>query len=265
MKVLKVGSSGKAVTKLQNLLKEEGLLKSADGIFGPGTRAAVVTFQKRCNLVADGIVGDGTWTALIKDAADAKSMSMKAMKRVAKDLSVPVASLKAFVTVESNGSGFFKSGHPKILYERHYMYRLLKKNGYKLLAEAAMDYRPDLVNKSWGGYRGGQHEVSRMNKAKELHPEFAMRSCSWGAFQIMGDHAERLGYKSINEFVEKMHESEDAQLEAVSRFIMKDKRLHNALKDQEWTTVARIYNGPKYAENSYDVKLAEAFERHSKK
>ena len=40
---------------------------SADGKFGPRTKAAVRTFQRDHGLVPDGIVGPNTWRAL--DAA----------------------------------------------------------------------------------------------------------------------------------------------------------------------------------------------------
>jgi N-acetylmuramoyl-L-alanine amidase len=37
---------------------------AADGDFGPRTQAAVIAAQRKLNLTADGIVGNGTWTAL---------------------------------------------------------------------------------------------------------------------------------------------------------------------------------------------------------
>lgn len=56
---LKVGSKGASVKTLQ---KKLGI--TADGDFGPKTKAAVVAFQKKHGLVADGIVGAGTWAKL---------------------------------------------------------------------------------------------------------------------------------------------------------------------------------------------------------
>ncbi len=57
---LRQGARGPAVADLQRRLG--GL--SADGVFGPLTRGAVVSFQSGRGLVADGIVGPITWGAL---------------------------------------------------------------------------------------------------------------------------------------------------------------------------------------------------------
>ena len=57
--VLRMGDKGEAVTKLQTLLKI-----NADGDFGPGTKAAVVKFQKSKGMYPDGIVGKNSWAAL---------------------------------------------------------------------------------------------------------------------------------------------------------------------------------------------------------
>lgn len=63
--VLKQGSRGTDVKKMQQKLKNWGYYTgSVDGIFGSGTKKAVVYFQKSNGLTADGIVGKKTLAAL---------------------------------------------------------------------------------------------------------------------------------------------------------------------------------------------------------
>jgi cell wall-associated NlpC family hydrolase len=57
--LLRQGSSGPEVSALQSQL---GI--SADGVFGPVTKAAVISFQQRNGLLVDGIVGPQTRGAL---------------------------------------------------------------------------------------------------------------------------------------------------------------------------------------------------------
>ncbi|MBR2337280.1 MAG: spore cortex-lytic enzyme [Clostridia bacterium] len=62
---VKQGSRGETVKKIQQKLKNWGYYKGAvDGIFGAQTRKAVILFQKKNGLVADGIVGTKTFKAL---------------------------------------------------------------------------------------------------------------------------------------------------------------------------------------------------------
>ncbi|MFL0253007.1 N-acetylmuramoyl-L-alanine amidase [Clostridium neuense] len=58
--LLKNGSSGDVVKWVQ---KKLGI--GADGIFGSGTKQAVINFQRANGLDADGIIGKGTWTKLL--------------------------------------------------------------------------------------------------------------------------------------------------------------------------------------------------------
>lgn len=61
----KVGSSGSTVKTIQQKLKNWGYYTGAvDGIYGSKTRAAVVYFQRKNGLTADGIVGNKTLAAL---------------------------------------------------------------------------------------------------------------------------------------------------------------------------------------------------------
>lgn len=63
--MLRTGSRGDAVRKLQELLNAKGYTcGSVDGIFGSKTYAAVLAFQKANGLAADGIVGSLTWGKL---------------------------------------------------------------------------------------------------------------------------------------------------------------------------------------------------------
>jgi murein DD-endopeptidase MepM/ murein hydrolase activator NlpD len=57
--VIRQGSTGEDVKYLQGKL---GI--TADGTFGPRTRAAVVAFQSSKGLTADGIVGKNTWRVI---------------------------------------------------------------------------------------------------------------------------------------------------------------------------------------------------------
>lgn len=57
----KVGSTGNEVTSIQKKLKELGFYKgNVDGIYGSGTKNAVIAFQRSVGLTADGVAGKAT-------------------------------------------------------------------------------------------------------------------------------------------------------------------------------------------------------------
>lgn len=60
MKLLKKGSKGEEVKRLQSILKIQ-----TDGDFGPMTEKAVIKFQLSRDLTPDGIVGNQTWGLLL--------------------------------------------------------------------------------------------------------------------------------------------------------------------------------------------------------
>lgn len=68
--VLRRGSEGEAVARLQRQLVEHGYMREdgsplrVDGKFGPVTEAAVMRFQARAGLVPDGVVGRDTAAAM---------------------------------------------------------------------------------------------------------------------------------------------------------------------------------------------------------
>lgn len=67
---LQEGDTGPQVAKLQEQLTEAGYsTEGIDGVFGPLTQNAVVSFQKAHNLPSDGLVGSMTWNALAQALA----------------------------------------------------------------------------------------------------------------------------------------------------------------------------------------------------
>jgi len=67
------GNSGPQVQTVQYLLRHRGESISADGAFGPLTRAAVQRFQTANGLTADGDVGPQTWPRLVVALAQGAS------------------------------------------------------------------------------------------------------------------------------------------------------------------------------------------------
>jgi hypothetical protein len=269
---LRHGDRGQAVSQLQKQLNQTGakppLVVDAD--FGDATEKAVRAFQVRAGLVDDGIVGSKTQAALA--GADCRLLLGSAtLMAGAERLGVELAAIYAVNEVESHGQGFLANGKPKILFERHVMYKRLAlphNEGDDVVElqrhadELATAY-PHLVNPRPGGYVGGTGEHQRLAQARMLDADRAAESASWGAFQIMGYHWQRLGYANLADFVARMHQDEREHFEAFVRFIESDPALHKALKGKKWAQFAKLYNGPNYARNLYDVKLERAYERHA--
>jgi peptidoglycan hydrolase-like protein with peptidoglycan-binding domain len=62
------GDQGDAVRAVQSQLASRGVDVAVDGDFGQQTERAVQSFQRAKGLAVDGIVGPGTWAALVAGA-----------------------------------------------------------------------------------------------------------------------------------------------------------------------------------------------------
>lgn len=182
----------------------------------------------------------------------------------AKDLGCDVSDIYGVAEVEARGDGFIyyvpkQEWRPKILNERHILYRLSKQKFGRAKADNLHARYPDIINRRWGGYKGGAAEHDRLEKARKyVDKNLALESASWGIFQIMGFHWRALGYKSVVDFVLTVSKSEAAQLDAFVRFIKNNRSLLNAIRSKDFRLFARIYNGPGYAKNLYDLKMRKA-------
>ncbi|UTH73351.1 N-acetylmuramidase family protein [Chromobacterium sp. IIBBL 290-4] len=256
MDLMKKGAHGLDVQALQQRLAALGAKLTVDGWFGDATEAAVAAFQRRAGLVVDGIAGPKTLFALIGQAGP-RRLGETDLQAAAERLGVSVSVVKAFNAVESSGSGFLADGRPVILLERHVVYQRAGEQAEQLAAQY-----PAICNKARGGYAGGAAEWTRFTSLAIIGGEqLAIESCSWGAFQIMGYHWQRLGYVGALEWRRAMESGEPAQLDAFVRFILAEPALLKALQAKKWADVARLYNGPAYRENLYDAKLQAAYER----
>jgi len=189
-----------------------------------------------------------------------KKLTEDQIQSQAKALGIEAAALKAVIEVECKGSGFNADNTPVILFERHVMRQRLIANGQSKIADQMMIKRPDLCSKSTGGYGLYSAQHGRLNAAAQYHRASALESASWGIGQVMGYHWDVLGYASLQAFVNAMYKDEASQLDAMCRYI-KVNGLINTLKNKDWKAFARGYNGPAFAKNNYDVKLANAYKK----
>ena len=183
-------------------------------------------------------------------------LAMADYQAVANAIRCEVAAVRAVVSVEAAGSGFYSDGRPKILFEAHWF--------GDLTSDDYDDDYPSISSPVWNRdlYIGGVGEWDRLYLACTLDRAAAMKSASWGLGQVMGFNHKAAGYADVEAFVRDMHLSEGKQLMAMFNFI-KTNGLDRALIRKDWATFARGYNGEGYRENAYDEKLADAYAKWS--
>jgi hypothetical protein len=185
-------------------------------------------------------------------AGPATPLDDRAIERAARSIGCQVAAVRAVIDVESRG-GFLDDKRPKILFERHY---------FSKLTDGQFDARhPEISNPKPGGYLGGTQEYARLDKAIKLSRSAALRSASWGSFQIMGDNFAACGFADVESFVAAMVSGAPAHLDAFVKFVKK-KGLGDEMIRRDWAGFARGYNGPAYKINKYDEKLAAQYAFH---
>ena len=170
-------------------------------------------------------------------------------------MGIKAAELWAVLTVETSGCGFLPDRRPKILFERHIFSR---ETGSQFDAS-----NPDISDRTPGGYgAGGANQYNRLQQALALDRIAALESTSWGIGQIMGFNAGIAGYNDVEALVNAMTVSENEQLRAMAGEIIHN-GLHKALSAHDWPAFARGYNGPGYAQNKYDTRLAAAYQKYA--
>ncbi|OJW85076.1 MAG: hypothetical protein BGO69_01805 [Bacteroidetes bacterium 46-16] len=178
----------------------------------------------------------------------------------AKLIACDVPSVKAVAQVEANGNGFLKDGRPKILFEGHVFWKQLLKNGID--PQSIQVGNEDILYPVWDPAKVRKYynmdQYARLEKAKQINEDAALKSASWGAFQIMGFNYAACGYNSVQNFVDAQSDDYN-QLLSFCNYIKKV-HLNVNLQHQDWKGFARGYNGPDYWKNQYDIKLKNAYD-----
>lgn len=264
MRTIQLGSTGQEVVNLSRAL---GFTKDKY-TFDEELRVAVIQFQKRENLVADGIVGMDTWFKIVLDDREKNHRSDVVTdydyRVFANVLDIDIPSLKAVREVETAGrSGFNKDGSVTILFEAAVFYKQLKEVG--LDPENYIKEHPGIISRKWDKklYKGGTAEWTRLREAIGINEVAALKSASWGIFQTMGFNYEKAGCENIFDFVQKMQRSQFWQFILGLEF-MKNSGTLGYLRKHDWAGFAYRYNGPGYKENAYDTKLKNAYNKYNR-
>lgn len=176
------------------------------------------------------------------------------LSSVCERLGVGAVEVWTVVSVETKAVGFLPDRRPIILFERHVFSRKTSGRFDALY--------PNLSFPAPGGYLGGHREYERLEKALNLDRQAALESTSWGLGQIMGFNAHLAGFADVEDMVAKMAESENHQLMGWANFLINQK-LDRFLRRHNWRSFAKGYNGPEYAKNLYDQRLASFYRKYS--
>lgn len=172
------------------------------------------------------------------------------------------ASLLAIAEVESGGRALFDVNgrkEPAIRFEGHYFDRRLSgaQRDHARKTGLAAPVAGKVVNPASQALRW-----QLLERAMAVSRKAALESTSWGLGQVMGAHWQWLGYRSVDELVAEARGSIAGQVRLMLRFIVKA-GLIGTLKQRDWRGFATRYNGPAFARNRYDIKMAEAHARWS--
>jgi hypothetical protein len=166
--------------------------------------------------------------------------------------------VRAILEVESRGAGFDKQGRPAMLFEPHIFWKELGPG--KKRDQAA---KAGLAYPRWRAGAYPRDSYPRLEQAMAIDETAAFRSASWGLGQLMGFNHRAAGFATVQDMVAEFCDDEESHLEAMIRFI-KSRGLADEIQRHDWTGFARAYNGPGYAANRYDKRLAAALAKWNK-
>ncbi len=233
--------------------------------FDEKLESAVWEFQARNGYDESGYVDLEIWDKIFENVREeldtiySMLLTSEYIDEKAVENGLTSASVKAVIKVESSGRGFYLDKKPTILFEGHKFWGELISKGFD--PREFVEGNEDIIYRTWTKKyysRNSQKEYNRLAKAIAIDEESALKSASWGMFQIMGFNYKSAGFETVYDFVEYIKISEKNQLEAFFTFLKKG-GCFKYLRDREWAKFARCYNGSAFKKNGYDSKLQKAY------
>lgn len=181
----------------------------------------VATLQRRLMAAGcysgkiDGDCGTMTRAGIIKALTNRNAPALTAddIRAAATGLGVPTGHIKGVRKVEAPRGPFDEQGRPSVLYEPHVFSR---QSGNRFDGT-----HPHLSYRKWkpGAYGPFSAQYPKLLDACALDPGAAFKACSWGAFQVLGENAEDLGYQDAFAMVVELAKGEAAHLDSFVRFV----------------------------------------------
>jgi hypothetical protein len=199
------------------------------------------------------------------DLNDGETISEEEFAAAASDIGCEVAVIKAIAQVESGAGGaYFNYSDwdrvPAILFERHKFHHYT--NGAYDSVDANISHSSvssrAVAYPGINGYWASKYQYQRLLKAYALDKTAALKSASWGRFQLMGFNWKTVpGVTSVEDMVMKFGASEKWHLRGLVGFIKSNSTLRNATINKNWLAFANCYNGTGH--QNYDVLMENAY------
>ena len=216
-------------------------------------------------LEVDGVWGTSSRAEFIHAMTNrnANPILPRELLSIAKDLGdTNTKRIKAVAVVESGGSGgWFNSGLPKILYERHKFWEWTTNVSNRVVSwysnpnagDYTMDANKNGINDSW----------EKLSLAIGKDPLAALSAISIGKFQVLGRYYRECGYNHPIEMLCAASRDEYAHYAMLRDYILNVAKLKEAFlalstNPNDNRAFARGYNGKAYKRYEYHIKLAKA-------
>ena len=245
--MIKRGSRGEEVKSFQGFLIRLGFLSrgSDDGISGPNTIKSIKAYQRACGLPDDGVAGRMTMKCAADDGWVFEGSPTSAQVEAANALGIPVEVVQTIESVESGGRP------SAIRFEPHLFLR--QRPSLSLDIPFTKGPRGFSVTRS-------ETDQSAFEHAFELDPDAAVKSTSWGLYQVLGSHLIK-AYGSAQHGVDSFYADPlDASYKLLVSWFKGNRPALAAAREKNWVELARRYNGPGNVAK-YSVALAREYEK----